>query len=68
MAGGTLKGGGLNMPDTKTKKCAHPSCFCDAAEDSDFCSTFCEGKTSHPDIICNCGHADCKATAGAQAG
>jgi len=51
------------MTETKTKKCAHPSCFCAAVDDSDFCSTFCEGKTSNPDILCNCGHAMCAAPA-----
>jgi hypothetical protein len=50
------------MAETKTEKCAHPSCVCAAAQDSKFCSAFCEGATDHPDITCNCGHAGCAAT------
>jgi hypothetical protein len=53
------------MADHKDEKCAHPSCVCKAAEDSKFCSAFCEGATDHPDITCNCGHAGCTAVAGA---
>ncbi len=48
------------MADQK-EKCAHPSCVCRAAEDSKFCSAFCEGATENPDITCNCGHAGCTA-------
>jgi hypothetical protein len=50
------------MADNRTEKCAHPSCVCVAANDSRFCSAFCEGSTDHPDIICNCGHGACAAT------
>lgn len=53
------------MADTKTEKCAHPSCVCTAAGDSKFCSAFCEGASDHPDILCNCGHASCSTRAAA---
>lgn len=46
------------MP-TQTKKCAHPSCQCDAKEGSDYCSTYCEGEGHTADIVCNCGHPAC---------
>jgi len=42
-----------------TKKCAHPSCGCNAKEDSDYCGTYCEGEAETSDIMCNCGHPDC---------
>ena len=51
----------------KEEECAHPSCVCRAANDSKFCSAFCEGATDHPDITCNCGHAGCTAVPGAGA-
>jgi hypothetical protein len=44
------------------KKCAHPSCSCDAQADSDYCSTYCEGQAETPDVICSCGHGSCGAT------
>lgn len=42
-----------------TKKCAHPTCNCPANKDSDYCSTFCEGKGDLPDLECSCGHEGC---------
>jgi hypothetical protein len=48
------------MAETKTEKCAHPSCVCVAADDSKFCSALCEGADDEPDIMCNCGHPACK--------
>jgi hypothetical protein len=42
------------------KKCAHPSCRCNAKEDSDYCGTYCEGEAKTSDILCNCGHGDCR--------
>jgi len=41
------------------KKCAHPSCTCQAAKDSKYCSTYCEGQAETPDLVCSCGHAGC---------
>jgi hypothetical protein len=49
----------------KTDKCAHPSCACKKSSDSKFCSTYCEGASENPDIICNCGHAGCASSASA---
>jgi hypothetical protein len=43
-----------------TKKCAHPSCACQAKEGSNYCSTYCEGEAKIADIICSCGHAECR--------
>jgi len=40
------------------EKCAHPSCNCIATQGK-YCSTFCEGQASTPDIECSCGHASC---------
>jgi hypothetical protein len=45
------------------EKCAHPSCECLAADDSDYCSTYCEGVGDTADIMCNCGHAACSGKA-----
>jgi hypothetical protein len=42
------------------KKCAHPSCRCHAKKDSDYCSTYCEGGAKTADILCGCGHGDCR--------
>lgn len=47
------------MAETKDKKCAHPSCSCVAAKDSNYCGTYCEGKGTRDDILCDCGHPDC---------
>ncbi len=47
----------------KNKKCAHPSCKCTAREGSDYCSTYCEGTGSTPDLTCACGHPACSDTA-----
>jgi hypothetical protein len=46
------------MANTK-KKCAHPSCHCEARDGSDYCSTYCEGEGGTADITCNCGHPAC---------
>ena len=45
------------MADHSKDKCAHPSCACSATQDSKFCSTYCEGASDTPDIMCSCGHA-----------
>jgi len=43
------------------KKCAHPSCNCQAKEGSKYCSTYCEGAGKTTEIQCNCGHSACVA-------
>ncbi|MBI2690162.1 MAG: hypothetical protein HYX27_27975 [Acidobacteria bacterium] len=56
--------------DKRPDKCAHPSCQCDAAPDSRYCSAYCEGQGKTSDIICNCGHTSCgdvRETAGTMA-
>lgn len=52
----------------RSEKCAHPSCNCKRAEDSKYCSAFCEGNAKHPDVVCSCGHAACEAGAYAGSG
>jgi hypothetical protein len=41
-------------------KCANPSCHCKAKPNSKYCSTYCEGEAKTPDIVCSCGHSECK--------
>ena len=41
------------------KKCAHPSCKCQAEEDSKYCSPYCEAAGDTTEIACNCGHSNC---------
>lgn len=41
------------------KKCAHPACNCQAAENSKFCSQYCRDAGNKTEISCNCGHAGC---------
>jgi len=49
-----------SVPAMETpKKCAHPSCHCNARTDSNYCSTYCEGEAKTSDILCGCGHAEC---------
>jgi hypothetical protein len=47
----------------KDKKCAHPGCNCAARENSDYCSTYCEGAGKTTEIQCGCGHPGCSSTA-----
>jgi hypothetical protein len=44
--------------DTKDK-CAHPACACLRANDSKYCSTYCEDAGDTVELTCNCGHAGC---------
>jgi hypothetical protein len=48
------------MSAAKMKKCAHPSCSCQARNDSKYCSVECEAMQSTPDVHCRCGHPGCK--------
>jgi len=43
----------------ENKKCAHPSCNCHAREGNEYCSVYCEGAGTAPDIQCGCGHTEC---------
>lgn len=40
-------------------KCAHPNCNCPPAQDSKYCSAYCEGAAGTIEIGCHCGHAGC---------
>ena len=42
-----------------SKKCAHKSCTCFAAEGSDYCSTFCENMKDTTTLECDCHHLTC---------
>jgi hypothetical protein len=42
-----------------TKKCAHETCTCTAAEGSDYCSTFCKDLKGVTTLECECGHPGC---------
>lgn len=43
------------------EKCAHEGCNCAQAEDSDYCSPYCEsaGEGELTELKCDCGHAGC---------
>jgi hypothetical protein len=41
------------------EKCAHPACACHRAEDSKYCSAYCEDAKDTTEITCGCGHAGC---------
>ena len=43
----------------QTEKCAHPNCTCPPAENSKYCSTYCEDAKDTTEIFCECGHATC---------
>ena len=44
------------------ERCKHGPCECMAAEDEDYCSTYCENAAavSEAEISCSCGHAGCR--------
>jgi len=46
----------------ENKKCAHPSCHCQATADSKYCSPYCEAAGTTVEIQCNCGHPECSST------
>jgi hypothetical protein len=41
------------------KTCKNPPCGCAPTEDSDYCSTGCEGTGNTIQLDCDCGHATC---------
>lgn len=43
----------------RPNKCANPACNCVAANDSDYCSAYCEGVGKTPNVVCNCNHPAC---------
>jgi hypothetical protein len=44
------------------KKCAHPSCSCQAPEGQSYCSKACESAKSMTEIACQCQHPECQGT------
>jgi hypothetical protein len=44
----------------QTKKCAHPSCVCNVANDQKYCSMYCEDAKDTTEVSCGCGHAGCE--------
>lgn len=48
------------MADREVERCSHPGCHCARAEDSDYCSAYCEGAGDDTtEIACGCGHQGC---------
>lgn len=50
------------------KKCAHPSCTCKAAPNSDYCSDECRDSRGATPNWCACGHPGCAAVATSTSG
>ncbi len=49
------------MAETKTAKCAHPSCRCLAPANEKYCSQLCkDAGSSEEEIGCDCGHPACE--------
>ncbi len=49
------------MADEKKRgKCAHPSCSCEAAPDSKYCSEYCANARDLMEIGCGCEHPPCR--------
>ncbi len=42
------------------RKCANPPCSCIPANGEKYCSAHCEGASERIEMVCHCGHADCK--------
>jgi len=42
-----------------SKKCAHSTCNCVAAEGSKFCSNYCKDSKNLTTLQCDCGHPGC---------
>jgi metallothionein len=51
----------IHMSDQK--KCANPACSCVPANKEKFCSAHCEGLKGSTEVMCDCGHPGCIATA-----
>jgi hypothetical protein len=48
------------MSESKSHKCAHPACSCQAPEGSKYCGAYCEGSAERPSVVCECGHPGCE--------
>ena len=52
------------MAKTEAKKCAHPSCQCEARPNDKYCSQLCkDAGADEVEIACDCGHPPCAAGA-----
>jgi hypothetical protein len=47
------------MADTDRETCEHTICTCPRAEDSSYCSAYCETAGDNVELACNCGHPGC---------
>ena len=49
------------MADDGKRRCKHNLCDCEAGDDSDYCSEYCEtaSDTGSNEIACSCGHSGC---------
>jgi hypothetical protein len=45
------------------KKCGNPACSCVPPNKDKFCSAHCEGLKGSTEVMCACGHPDCKGEA-----
>lgn len=47
------------MAEENRETCEHPSCNCVQAEDSSYCSPYCQTAGDSVELACNCGHPGC---------
>ena len=47
------------MADEGREKCEHVGCNCLQADDSDYCSVYCETAGDSVELVCDCGHKGC---------
>lgn len=47
------------MPTATAKKCAHPSCTCEAPPGKEFCSENCSSSQPSKGGKCQCQHSGC---------
>ncbi len=47
------------MPTANAKRCAHPSCKCEAKPGKEFCSDNCSSSQPSKGGKCQCGHSGC---------
>ncbi len=45
------------------KKCENPACSCVADAGSKYCSAHCEGTAGDTEVVCECGHPNCRGDA-----
>ncbi|MEJ7615420.1 MAG: hypothetical protein WKF30_00265 [Pyrinomonadaceae bacterium] len=47
------------MADDERKAGKHPGCNCTKAQESDYCSAYCEAAAETNETSCGCGHPGC---------